>query len=73
MHYEEKLSSTSIAAASYDASAQTLEIRFHTGIRYRYFSVPAQTYRDLLAADSKGRYFNQRIRYACFAYERLPS
>lgn len=64
-------SSTSIAAAAYDPATCTLDIRFHTGRHYRYFFVPVQTYRDLLSADSKGRYFNQHIRAAPFPYQRL--
>ena len=65
------LSSTSIATAAYDPSTCTLDIRFHTGRHYRYFAVPAQIYQELLAADSKGRYFNQHIRAASFPYHRI--
>ena len=42
-----------------------LELEFRSGALYRYLSVPADLYRDLLAADSKGRFFNRFIR-DCF-------
>src|SRR5690348_4515312 len=37
---------------------EVLEVRFGNGGVYRYFEVPAQLYRQLLAAESKGRFFN---------------
>jgi hypothetical protein len=37
------------------------------------FLVPPHCYRDLLAADSKGRFFLQNIRPAGFPYERLDT
>jgi hypothetical protein len=37
-------------------------LEFRDGAIYRYFAVPAAVYDDLLAADSKGSYFNKQIR-----------
>jgi hypothetical protein len=37
-------------------------LEFRDGAIYRYFDVPAAVYNDLLAADSKGSYFNKQIR-----------
>ena len=54
--------STVIASATYDATANTLDIVFTTGRAYRYFAVPATVHEGLLAAPSKGRYFNEVIR-----------
>jgi hypothetical protein len=65
--------SSSIAAVGYDAFTATLEIRFHSGRHYRFFLVPPHCYRDLLAADSKGRFFLRNIRPAGFPYERLDT
>lgn len=56
------LTSKTLAAAVYDASQATLQLDFRDGSRYVYSSVPADLFRDLLAAPSKGRFFNQRIR-----------
>jgi KTSC domain len=41
---------------------EVLEVRFNDGGVYRYFEVPAQLYRQLLAAESKGRFFNVHVR-----------
>jgi hypothetical protein len=59
--------STTIASAGYDPAALVLEVEFCSGSIYRYSLLPASVYRDLLAADSKGRFFNQFIRqnFAC--------
>jgi len=54
--------STSLASAGYDRETLVLELEFRGGAIYRYRLVPSSVYRDLLAADSKGRFFNRFIR-----------
>jgi hypothetical protein len=54
--------STTLASAGHDARAAVLELQFRNGSVYQYFHVPTRIYWDLLAAPSKGRYFNQNIR-----------
>jgi hypothetical protein len=54
--------SSLLKAAAYHDKSAVLELEFHSGAVYRYFAVPAQTYRQLLRAESKGRYFNSHIR-----------
>lgn len=49
-------------AVAYRADARQLYLRFGDGDIYRYLDCPASVYTDLLAAESKGRYFSQRIR-----------
>jgi hypothetical protein len=49
-----------------------LEVNLRSGEIYRYFDVPLPIYKLLLAADSKGRYFNANIRN-CFSYKRINS
>jgi KTSC domain-containing protein len=56
------LQSTSLHAAIYHDQSAFLELEFRSGAIYRYLGVPAQTYQELLTAESKGRYFNQHIR-----------
>jgi hypothetical protein len=56
------LQSTSLNAATYQDQSALLELEFRSGAVYRYSGVPAQTYQQLLMAESKGRYFNQHIR-----------
>jgi KTSC domain len=56
------LNSTSLNAAGYQDGQALLELEFKSGAIYRYLDVPAATYRELLAAESKGAYFNCHIR-----------
>ncbi len=66
MHNRIPVDSTVIAAVAYSAEA-ALDIEFTSGARYRYFAVPAQLFHEFLSADSKGLFFNRRIRpsYPC--------
>ena len=54
--------SSVIESVRYDATGHALDIVFTTGRVYRYFAVPAAVHEELLAAESKGRYFNEVIR-----------
>jgi hypothetical protein len=56
------VNSTTLAAIAYDPALQALHIRFRTSALYCYFGVPRNVYEGLLAADSKGNYFNRYIR-----------
>ena len=57
------LNSSAIHAVSYNAASGTLAIQFTSSGRwFDYFNVPEGVYRGLLAASSKGRYFNDYIR-----------
>jgi hypothetical protein len=52
--------SSVLAAVAY--APTQLWIEFRTGQIYRYRDVPVSIYQQLLAADSKGRFFNARVR-----------
>ena len=56
------LSSVALHAIAYNAEQETLEVEFQNGRIYQYYRVPKMVFLDLLAADSKGRFFNRRIR-----------
>ena len=56
------VNSTLLASVTYDASQWLLQLEFCDGAIYCYFAVPAAIHEGLLAADSKGSYFNRRIR-----------
>jgi hypothetical protein len=60
------VNSSVIAAVAYSAEA-ALDVEFTSGARYRYFAVPAELFHEFLVADSKGAFFNSRIRphYPC--------
>lgn len=57
-------------AVEHDPRTSNLTVHFHSGAVYRYEDVPADLYEALLAAESKGRFFAERIR-GCFPYGRL--
>lgn len=62
--------STLLTSVTFNVGESILELEFCDGARYHFFDVPAAIYEGLLAARSKGAYFNRQIR-ACFRYTRL--
>jgi KTSC domain-containing protein len=64
------LNSTLLPAATYQDQSIFLELEFRSGAIYRYLAVPAQTYQELLRAESQGRYFNQHIGIASLRQNR---
>lgn len=54
--------SSTLATVGYDEGGRLLELEFRSGAVYRYFAVPAAVHESLLAAGSKGSYFNREIR-----------
>ncbi len=54
--------STTLSALAYDETHEILQLEFRSHAVYRYFDVPALVYESLLAAPSKGKYFNRAIR-----------
>lgn len=54
--------STTLLTVSYDEAQALLQLEFCSRAVYQYLSVPAEVHRSLLAASSKGRYFNQAVR-----------
>ena len=61
------VNSTLLASVIYDVGESILQLEFRDGAIYRYFAVPAAIHNGLLAAESKGTYFNRTIRN-CFRY-----
>lgn len=57
------VSSSNLSSVGFDEMTSTLEIQFHGGSIYQYFNVPQSVYVSLLSAGSKGRYFDQFIKY----------
>ena len=62
--------SATLLTVSYDEARALLQLEFCSRAIYQYFSVPAAVHQSLLAAPSKGRYFNQAIR-GRFSYRLL--
>ncbi len=63
------VASTVIAAISYSPET-ALDVEFTSGTTYRYFAVPAQLVHEFLSTDSKGGFFNRRIR-SCYPCAKL--
>ena len=61
--------SSLLASVGYSIDA-TLDLQFRSGAIYRYFAVPHAVFEDLIAAQSKGGYFNRNVRTR-FRYQRL--
>ena len=54
--------STVVKFTRYNPKRRELTILFPSGESYTYLRVPAATYLELMAAPSKGEYFNAHIR-----------
>lgn len=54
--------STCLAGASYDEVLRLLVLRFVSGGSYSYPNIPMKIWDGLIAASSKGRYYNEEIR-----------
>lgn len=61
--------SSVLSSVGYSTDA-TLDLEFRSGAIYRYFAVPPAVFEDLIAAESKGVYFNRYVRDR-FRYQRL--
>lgn len=64
--------SATLKAIGYNAACGILQLEFRSHAVYRYFGVPDSVYEGLLAAPSKGRYFNVTIR-GCFPHSRASN
>lgn len=63
----EIVDSSAIAAVQYHERQRGLDIELTNGRTYRYLDVPPDVYEGFMAAESKGRYYNDHIRdvYLC--------
>ena len=61
--------SSVLSSVGYSTDA-SLELEFRSGAIYRYFAVPRPVFEELIAAESKGVYFNRYVRDR-FRYQRL--
>lgn len=54
--------SSNVRSVGYDPASMTLEVEFHSGRVYQYFSVPETIYREFMSSVSKGSYFHKHIK-----------
>ena len=64
------INSSNIRAVEYDEQQQILKVQFTNQATYQYSGVPAATYRDFMAANSKGAFFASEIK-SVYPYEKL--
>jgi KTSC domain len=57
-----RVGSNAIASIGYSKRRHILEIEFANGAVYRYLEVAPSVYRDLIAAESKARYYDANIK-----------
>jgi lysyl-tRNA synthetase class 2 len=62
--------SAAIHAIDYDRARRRLQLTFASGERYVYRGVPGEVHRAFVEAESKGRFFHERIRNR-YPYARL--
>jgi len=62
--------SKTLTTVAYDPADAVLRLEFRSRAVYCYFGVPSEVYLNLVAADSKGSYFNRNIR-GRFPYRRM--
>ena len=61
-----EVQSSALRSVGYDGGDATLVITFQSGSTYEYSDVPRSVYDELMAADSKGGYFNSYIKNRVF-------
>lgn len=64
------VSSSVIKTVGYDPARRLLDVEFHNEHVYRYEGVENGVYAEFMAAESKGRFFNENIQYG-YEFERL--
>ena len=65
------VTSSTIASVGYDDAELVLEVEFQSGGIYHYFAVPEPVYRGLMAAGSKGSYFDRFVKKAGYTNQRI--
>jgi hypothetical protein len=63
---------TVIRSFNYESASRHLVIEFQSHLRYVFYDVPAEVFRDMRASASRGTYFNERIRDR-YSYSRLDT
>ena len=56
------VSSSVLASIGYDPKSRLLEVEFNHGEIYQYSDVPEKVYKELINADSIGKYYSDNVR-----------
>jgi KTSC domain len=62
--------SSNVRSIGYDPDSGTLEVEFLNSYVYQYYNVPTHVYEALMAASSKGQFFNSQIK-GMYAFSRV--
>jgi hypothetical protein len=62
--------SAHLAQAEYDSGARELRVQFKNGKTHAYLNVPPETWQEFQGAESKGKYFHQKIIRNFHSFER---
>ncbi len=62
--------SSLLLSIAYSRNTQLLDLEFRSGVTYRYVDVPETVVQEFVAAESKGAYFNHRVRN-CFPCQKV--
>ena len=54
--------SSNIKAIGHDLPTNTLRIKFHNKSVWDYTPIPENTHTEIMAAESKGKYFNSNVK-----------
>lgn len=65
------LKSSNIQSIGYNASVQTLEVKFTNGTVYQYYEVPPEVHESLMAAASHGKFLNAVLKNESYRYVKL--
>jgi hypothetical protein len=65
------VSSSNLTAVGYDAENAILRIQFHSSGLYDYHGVSEDVYQALLAAGSKGQFFDQNIKKGGYPFTKV--
>lgn len=57
-----RVSSSALSSVGYDEVSATLELEFKSGSVYDYHGVPPDVFRELMDAESKGRFVTSNIK-----------
>ena len=58
----DNVTSSELRSVGYAGHERILEVEFQSGAIYQYFDVAPEVHEGLMAAESKGRFFNEWIR-----------
>lgn len=56
------VTSSNLVSIGYDADTRVLEVEFTSGAVFLYYEVPADEHEAFMCSDSKGKFFNARIK-----------